>query len=548
VATIRELVTKWTLDTKQSEAAIARFDNGISSVKTSLTIIGAAGAAAAATLFGIAQSVANMGDKARKTAQSIGLTTESLQELAFAGKIGGVGQEEMTASMGKLARTASEASRGVETYKRSYNELGISVKDSSGNLKSTDQIFMEVSDQFQKMENGTKKTALAMDLFGRSGMKLIPMLNGGSKAIANLRAEALASGAVISDADAMAGEEFNDTIARLKMQFDGIKVAIGNDLIPTMTDLMKSFIEWIKINKEVLKSNLRTFLKFLATSAKTAYKVFYDLGRSVGFVINLFGGLEKVLKVVGIAFGILMGVRLLFGIGQIVQGVTQMSTVFKLLSRAIGVANIQAAIIPTLIGVGFVMVALILEDVISYFQGKDSVTAKISEFIIELTKSGGVIGFIANMVDSLGKVIGGLTAMLVGLFTLNWDLFLEPLKSAWEWLKNISDIAGGFLSKIGRFLGAGDMSASNIPLDKAGTAINTVTSMSPRSSPVPASMGGPASGIAQSNISLNAPVTVNVPAGTPPDQVGDAVQRGISDALGRTFRQASRSTEPQEAY
>ena len=47
------------------------------------------------------------------------------------------------------------------------------------------------------------------------------------------------------------------------------------------------------------------------------------------------------------------------------------------------------------------------------------------------------------------------------------------------------------------------------------------------------------------NVRVNAPVTVNVPEGTPPESVAGAVQKGVSDGLSRMLRDTSLETEPQ---
>ena len=64
----------------------------------------------------------------------------------------------------------------------------------------------KIADKFAVMKDGSEKTALALDLFGRAGAKLIPMLNEGSAGISELQEEARALGIVLGKEDLKAAE------------------------------------------------------------------------------------------------------------------------------------------------------------------------------------------------------------------------------------------------------------------------------------------------------------------------------------------------------
>ena len=212
---------------------LKKLDAGIGHLKTSMLYLAGLTAAVSGGMIALVKNVANVGDNARKTAQAIGLTTESFQELEYVSKLGGVRQQEMVTALRQLANSANDASLGMETYKRSYDTLGISVKDSFGKLKNTDVLIMEISDRFSQMEDGAKKTALANDLFGRSGARLIPMLNEGAGAIGKLRQEARKHG-IITDEQGKKAEAFNNALATLFWSIGQIKNQIGLKLIPVM--------------------------------------------------------------------------------------------------------------------------------------------------------------------------------------------------------------------------------------------------------------------------------------------------------------------------
>ena len=76
------------------------------------------------------------------------------------------------------------ASRLTRTHTQ---KLGIAVNNADGSLKPSDQLLGEIADKFQDLPNGPEKAAVAMDIFGRSGQKMITMLNGGQGELGAVR-------------------------------------------------------------------------------------------------------------------------------------------------------------------------------------------------------------------------------------------------------------------------------------------------------------------------------------------------------------------------
>ena len=100
-----------------------------------------------------------------------GIAANTLQAYVNAGKLAGVSQETIEKGLRRLAQSMREADQGVATYKDAFDDLGISVRDTDGNLKTNSQVLGEISDKFSQMEDGVTKTAIAMEIFGRSGAR-----------------------------------------------------------------------------------------------------------------------------------------------------------------------------------------------------------------------------------------------------------------------------------------------------------------------------------------------------------------------------------------
>jgi hypothetical protein len=248
--------------------------------------IGAAFLAVGAATAALVKSSINTMDNMAKLARSVGTTTESLSALTFAAKLSGVTQEELGASLAKLARTASEASMGSATAARGFDALGISVQGVDGKLKNTDVLLAEIAEGFSRMEDGATKTALAQDLFGRSGAKLISLLNGGEKGLKAFREEAERLGVVINTESAVAAELFNDNLTRLQTRVSGLGISIANELLPTLNELTNAFVgvEGGGTAMQTFANGIRVVLEAVIVLAANVVFVFKMVGLEIGAI------------------------------------------------------------------------------------------------------------------------------------------------------------------------------------------------------------------------------------------------------------------------
>ncbi|MDV7396821.1 hypothetical protein RZS08_35815, partial [Arthrospira platensis SPKY1] len=85
--------------------------------------------------------------------------------------------------------------------------------------------------------------AIAQELFGRSGAKLIPLLNSGADGLEALRQEAEELGLVIGGDAARAAEQFNDSLTRIDAVRRGLFNGIAQQLLPTLNALTDTLLE-----------------------------------------------------------------------------------------------------------------------------------------------------------------------------------------------------------------------------------------------------------------------------------------------------------------
>jgi len=210
-----------------------------------------AGGVMTAALGAIVAKTANAGDEIAKLSQRTGVSTELLSGYSLAAKLADVSLEGLGGGLKLLSRNMNEASQGTGTAKDAFKELGIEVVNADGTLRDSNEVLLDVADRFSGTENGAKKTALAMDIFGRSGADLIPMLNLGRDGLQQNYEEAKRLGLIYSKEAAEGAERFNDSLTTLKGALSGAGRQIAEVLMPIVTkavekitDIVAKVTEW----------------------------------------------------------------------------------------------------------------------------------------------------------------------------------------------------------------------------------------------------------------------------------------------------------------
>jgi hypothetical protein len=233
--------------------------------------------------------VVEYGDRTRKAAQATGVNVEALQELQYAASLADINAEELNHSMGVLTRTMRGAKDGSEEQAKAFSKIGVHVKGADGKLRAADEVMGDIAEKFAKMPDGAEKTATAMQLFGKSGAKMIPLLNEGKDGLADMRAEAEELGLVISADTTKSAEEFNDTLTRIRAVATGLWRQAIAPLIPAMTSLLKRFLEWRKANAAIMAQNIQKYVGYLIKAINMLADAFSFLQRNAAAVYAIIG-------------------------------------------------------------------------------------------------------------------------------------------------------------------------------------------------------------------------------------------------------------------
>jgi hypothetical protein len=191
-------------------------------------------------------------DAIGKMAQSAGISTQSLSGLAHAAELAGISTDELGGILGRFNRSLGEASVLASDAGLALAAMGISARDAAtGGARSMDEILGDVADRFAGYADGINKVNLAQDLFGRSGAKLIPLLNQGRGGLEAAREEARKLGIEIGPDFAKRAEEFNDSWAKFSASMRGFANDIGAVVAPALTSMLQKMTEVISKEREL---------------------------------------------------------------------------------------------------------------------------------------------------------------------------------------------------------------------------------------------------------------------------------------------------------
>jgi hypothetical protein len=210
----------------RADKALSKTEDRIESFTKAAARIAAVAVGAGAGLVAMVKSTANTADELGKLSQKTGIAVESLSGLSHAAKLSNVSTEQLNTGLRQLAKHMSE-----------NGEAG----------KDVEQKLLEVADRFKGMRDGAEKTALAMELFGKSGADLIPLLNEGRAGLEAMKDEARRLGLVITAETAKAAQEFNDNLTRLQGALQGVKHSIGSAALPALATFTEQLVEGHRI-------------------------------------------------------------------------------------------------------------------------------------------------------------------------------------------------------------------------------------------------------------------------------------------------------------
>lgn len=304
MSTITDLVYKITADgsrfsqeLQKAEGDVAKFNKRAASGFAKLgKAFAAVGVAAASGLAVLVKGSIDAADELGKTSDRLGISTRDLSALGFAAEQSGSSLGAFEKGAKNLSQSLARAAQGSGKAAKLFDDLGISVTKTDGSLRGTVDVVRDLADRFSTLENGAEKTALAQELFGKSGAELIPLLNEGSEGLAAFAEQAENLGLIIEDKTARQAAAFNDNLNLLKKTQVGVVNQIGAQVLPTLVAYSNRLAANATDSNKLAQSTgfITTGLKIVLTTIEVVVGVFKVLGEVLGALFALiFNGVKS---------------------------------------------------------------------------------------------------------------------------------------------------------------------------------------------------------------------------------------------------------------
>ena len=213
----------------------------MTAVGTVAFLAGTAAAATSATkaLIGCAASGAAFADDMLTLATQTGISVETLQKLNYAAPLVDVSLETMTTSMSKLTKKMGDMDKNGVKADDAITKLGLTIYNTSGGLKDSEDMFWEIIYALGEIENPTERDALAMEVFGKSAQELNPLIEASTKGMRELGDEAEKMGVILSQEALDTLGEYQNSLDR----FDNVWTGFKNQLGANVSGLFKPFVD-----------------------------------------------------------------------------------------------------------------------------------------------------------------------------------------------------------------------------------------------------------------------------------------------------------------
>jgi hypothetical protein len=455
--------------------------------------------------FGAIDQVANLGDEIGTISEKFGIAADALQELRFAAVASDTSVEALQNGLKFLSKSAVDAAAGGKEAAAAFK--GIKLKSADGEIRPVTDLLTDLADQFAELPDGAAKVDRAIQLFGKAGADLIPLLNRGADGIAELRQEAQSLGVVLSGETLAAAAEYDDAMKRLQASQQGLLNRFASPLIPKMTAIFKRLTD-------VLKSpGAQRAIDALSSAVSRLLMAFEGLLADIEWITASKTGMELAIFAVASAFTAMGLAALLAGASAIAAGAEMIA------------AWVAAAAPLLLVGA---LIYLIADELFTFAEGGDSVLGSLIKWFDSYDPN--QLAFI-RMLKAAASLIFDITSpeKWRRLGEAAYDNFVRPVADVMRMLSPFSDniknvIPGGAtISGVAGGVSALGSLGSMLPKGSVGPAL--AASVLP--GPVSSAMGA-----------LSSVVNVTVPPGSDAAGIAERVRTVVREEIEGQFSEA----------
>lgn len=204
----------------------------------------------------LTNAFADVSKEVDKMSQTTGYSVETISALRSEAQAAGENFDSLRQPMVQFSKLVFDAANGSKEAAAKIRQLGLDGKEAAGNL---DSAFAQTLKRIADMPPGLQKTNAAVAAFGQEGAKMIPIIDrfGGRLSEATRRADEF--GTLLDSKATKAAREYNDAINELNERFKGLGYTVGKEFAPIITEWLEDFNDFLRQNKDEIKSWIETF-------------------------------------------------------------------------------------------------------------------------------------------------------------------------------------------------------------------------------------------------------------------------------------------------
>ena len=279
--------------------------NGIQGLSAGTVAAMAAAAAAITAVVKVAQELgqltldvaAQVDDYITQSAIT-GVPTEMLQAWDYAAPLIDTDAETIKGAMTKITKAMGDAAGGSTEAQEKFSALGVSIVDeTTGNLRSAEEVFYDVVDALGQMDAGAQRDAIAMELMGKSAQELNPLINAGSKALKQYGADAEAAGYILDEYQIQKLGAVDDAYQKLQLTIEANRKQLAADFAPAAQSAMELFSDVVRKAGEMLERS------GIITNLASIIQSLIDILRTGGEILTGLPGFNTALDALRVTLG-----------------------------------------------------------------------------------------------------------------------------------------------------------------------------------------------------------------------------------------------------
>lgn len=197
----------------------------------------------------------DMNSQLGNTSEALGISYDDLQRWTFAAKFADVSAEQLATSLKFLQKNVAEAAEKGGESAKVFKDLGVDIKDASGQIRPTSELMREAGIAVAGMKTPAERTAAVLKIFGKQGLALIPMFSQGAEGLDKLlkRFDELGGGIGPDAAEALSKSE--TATKELDFAWLSLKSRLVVALLPAFTALVETGTKLVVSFQDMAKNS-----------------------------------------------------------------------------------------------------------------------------------------------------------------------------------------------------------------------------------------------------------------------------------------------------